>query len=113
MLPALASKAWHMMTPLTAGMVMVVLVACQLHVTLLDPAQASPLVYHQAPAPETGPAPSSHTTHTTLDCFMGLLPSLVSFVPLYLLLPYIADLLSHPAGFASPPFIPPKDAVGS
>jgi len=113
MLPAFASKAWHMMTPLTAGMVIVVLVACQFHVTLLDPAQASPLVYHHAPSPDAGPAPSSHTTHTTLDCFMGLLPSLASFAPLYLLLPYIANLLSHPAGFASPPFIPPKAAVCS
>ena len=111
MLPAFASKAWHMMTLLTEGMVIVVLVACQLHVPLLDLALPSPLAYHHAPSPDTGPAPASHTTHTTLNCFMGVLPSLASSAPVSLVMPYISDLLSHPAGFASPPFIPPKAAV--
>ena len=84
---------------MTAGVVVVALVGCQVHPTALDQTQAFPSGHHRAPAPHAA---------SDLNCVAATLPIVVSLPFVYLCTLYTTDQLAHPTGFASPPFIPPK-----
>ena len=94
-----AKQAWKIVTLMTAGVVVMAMIGCQVHPTALDQTQAFPSGHHRAPAPHAA---------FDLNCLVATLPTVVSFLTVYLCTPYTPDQLVHPTGFASLLFIPPK-----
>ena len=106
--PSFASRVWKMVVVVTAGMAVMAMVGCQFHMASRDQTQASLPGHHRA-------APSYAAFD--LHCIMAVLPTVLSLVPLSLVISYATDLVVHPEGCALPPFIPPRvgrvDAVES
>ena len=92
-------KVRALIAMLIVGMAVVAVVECQWHTASHDQRQASPAGHQRAP--------SAHTT-PDLMCVMATLSMGAALALLFLVTLYAVELVWHPTGFVSPPFIPPE-----